>query len=151
MPLDTTTLVLLSKVKEELNSSQRFLNAVKGWNSRILVNICPPDPRIAYSYKVFLEIINGKCQTIRVLEPEEEVSADIQVTMDLGTYEELLKGRTSSISAALRGRLKISGKKFELLKRREALEVLNEVMRKLLFQGGAILTLLPYLRREFTF
>lgn len=151
MPIDTTTLILLGRVKEELNSSPRFLSAVRGWNTRILVDIHPPDPRTPYAYRVLLEIENGKCKSVRVLEPEEEVSADIKVAMDISTYEALLKGRTSSVSATLRGKLKMSGKKLELLKRREALEVLNEVMRKLLFQGGAIPTLLPYLRREFTF
>ena len=151
MPIDATTYILLSKVKEQLNSSERFLRAAQGWSSRILVDIKPPVAGTPYSYRVLMEISQGKCTTLRVLEPEEQVAADIQVTMDLATYEAMLKGQLSSTAATIRGRVKVSGKTLELLKRRECLEVLNEVMRRMLFQGGAIRTLLPYMRREFTF
>ncbi|MGC8988424.1 SCP2 sterol-binding domain-containing protein, partial [Infirmifilum sp.] len=129
----------------------KFLKAVKGWNSRILVDIRPPVPGTPYSYRVLMEITDGKCTTLRVLEPEEQVPADIQVTMDLTTYEAMLRGELSSTSATLRGKVKISGEKLELMKRRESLEALTEAMREMLFRGGAIRVLLPYLRRDFTF
>lgn len=151
MPIDTTTYILLSKVKEQLNSSERFLRAVQGWSSKILVDIKPPVAETPYSYRVFMEVSQGKCTAFRTLEPEEQVTSDIQVTMDLATYEAMLKGELSSTAATIKGKVKISGKTFELLKRRECLEVLNQVMRRMLFQGGAIQALLPYMRREFTF
>jgi SCP-2 sterol transfer family. len=151
MPLDTTTLVLLHRVRERLNSSETFRNTVKGWSSRILVKINPPDPRVPYSYRVLMEVKDGVCTALRTLEPEENVDADIQVEMDIGTYEAMLKGETSSTAAFLSGKLKIRGKTMELLKRKAALEVLNETMREMLFGGGAIPAMLPYLKREFIF
>lgn len=151
MPIDTTTYILLSKVKAQLNSSERFLKAVRGWTSKILVDIKPPIPGTPYSYRVLMEILDGKCVTLKVLEPEEQIKADIHVSMDLDTYEKMLRGELGSTAATLKGKVKISGNTIELLKRRDCLEVLNTVMRNMLFHGGAIRALLPFLRREFTY
>ncbi|UNQ73538.1 SCP2 sterol-binding domain-containing protein [Infirmifilum sp. NZ] len=151
MPVDMTTCILLDTVKRRLNSSEKFKSAARGWTRTILVKLTPTLPGLPYVYKTFITIRDGRCAEIRALEPEEEEKADITVEMSVSTFDALLRGEASSGAMVLRGRVKIKGKVFELLKRSAVLEEVNRAMRELIFGGKAIPEMLPYLKREFTF
>ena len=130
--MDATMMLVLDYLIKELNKDEKFLNAIRDWSVRLLIEIIP-DLDIPYLYRVYMEIENGKLIDIRVLDPEDEAEADIIITMPLSVYEGMMTGEMSMIKAFLKRKIKVRGKKGELMKRKKALEILNQKMREIMF------------------
>lgn len=101
--------------REEINSSDAYRNAAKGWNGSLALRMKGPRGK-GGSRGVFVDLGNGGCTDGRVASQEDLAAAQFVMSADAKVWREVLDGRFEPVLGIMTGRLKLErGKISELV------------------------------------
>ncbi len=123
---------------EALNASAAYRDAAATWEGALLLEWLP-DPQSPPEHSVYLDLWHGACREARVGTASDTEHSAFVLRGDAVTWDALLDGRTSPITALLRGKLKLSkGSLAALLPHVAAANALVEAARQVQHSAAGI-------------
>ena len=96
--------------KEELNKSDTYRSAGKGWKWTVgLVTEAEPDKGVPEDIGLFLDLFEGEARAVRVTTADEAKGCDFVITAPYSRWKEVMKKELDPTKAMLQGKLKLKG------------------------------------------
>lgn len=98
----------LKALMVQLNQSQKYKDAAKGWEGDMWVVLelegAPKDP-----VGMYLDLWHGECRSVHVLTAGEELKAAFVLRAPYSRFVDILQGRLDAITAMMSGKLSVKG------------------------------------------
>jgi putative sterol carrier protein len=96
--------------KEEINRSQTYRQAGKGWKWTVgLVVEAEPDKNVKEDQGLFLDLYDGEARDVRVVPPQEAKTCDFVISGTYSRWKQVMKKELDPTRAMLQGKLKVKG------------------------------------------
>ena len=99
-----------SAYKEELNKSDAYKQAGKGWKWTVgLVVEAEPDKNFPQATGVFMDLFEGEAREIRIVSPEEAKACNFAITASYSRWKDVATEKLDATRGMLQGKLKLKG------------------------------------------
>jgi putative sterol carrier protein len=96
--------------KDEINRSQTYKQAGKGWKWSVgLVVEAEPDKNVPEDQGLFLDLYEGEARDVRSVGPDEAKRADFVISGSYSRWKQVMKKELDPTRAMLQGKLKVKG------------------------------------------
>lgn len=96
--------------KEQLNSSDVYRQAGKGWKWTVgLITEAEPDKGVPEDIGLFLDLFEGEARDVRVVTADEARQCDFVITAPYSRWKEVMRKELDPTKAMLQGKLKLKG------------------------------------------
>jgi putative sterol carrier protein len=98
----------LKTLMVQLNQSQKYRDAAKGWEGDMWV-VLEPEGGLKDTFGMYLDLWHGECRSVHVLAPGEEPKAAFVLRAPYSRFVDILQGKLDAITAMMTGRLSVKG------------------------------------------
>jgi len=96
--------------KSELNNSQKYRQAAKGWKWTVgLVVDAEADKNVPQPKGIFLDLFDGEARDVRMVSVEEARKADFVITAPYSRWKEVMRRQLDPTRAMMTGKMKVKG------------------------------------------
>ena len=110
MALQAFTPEWAAAYKEELNKSDVYRQAGKGWKWTVgLITEAEPDKGVPEDIGLLLDLYEGEARDVKVVSADEARGCDFVITAPYSRWKEVMKKELDPTKAMLQGKLKLKG------------------------------------------
>ena len=96
--------------KEELNQSDAYKKAAKGWKWTVgLVVEAEPDKNFPQATGVFMDLFEGEARDIKIVAPDEAKQCNFAITASYSRWKDVATEKLDATRGMLQGKLKLKG------------------------------------------
>ena len=118
--------------KAELNKSDTYRQAAKGWKWKVgLVVEAEPDRNIEEPQGILLDLFEGEARDVRMVPPDEARSADFVITGSYSNWKGVMRRQLDPTRAMLTGKLKVKGDLATLMRYTKAANEMTEATTRI--------------------
>jgi len=110
MPVDAFSPEWAQAFKHEINKSEVYRKAGKGWQWTVgLVVEAEPDRRFPEAKGVVMDLFEGEAREIKIGTPAEAQACDFVITAPYSRWKQVATGELDATRGMLQGKLKLKG------------------------------------------
>lgn len=118
--------------KAELNKSEKYRQASKGWKWTVgLVIEAEPDKNLKEGKGVLLDLYEGEARDVRMVPVEKAKEANFVITAPYSRWKEVMRKQLDPTRAMLTGKLKVKGDLTTLIRYTKAANEMTEATTRL--------------------
>ena len=98
----------LKALMVQLNQSQKYRDAAKGWEGDMWV-VLDPEGALKDPVAMYLDLWHGECRSVHAQAPGEELKAAFVLRAPYSRFVDIIQGKLDPITAMMGGRLSVKG------------------------------------------
>ena len=96
--------------KAELNRSDRYRQAAKGWKWTVGLVVNPePDKNVPEAKGIFLDLFDGEARDVKMVSVDEARKADFVITAPYSRWKDVMRKQLDPTRAMMTGKMKVKG------------------------------------------